>query len=303
MSPDVAPPPLPGLSVTVPFFARRIWVSFRPRPGASEWVRYDPAMLSQDPGITWIGHSTFLVRMDGISFLTDPMFSERASPFSFMGPRRMVAPGVPLAALPSIDFVLLSHDHYDHADRPSIRHLARAGAKFIVPKGMAEWVRGVGGDAMELEWWQEFGIKGLRTTCVPARHFSGRGLRDRNQRLWCGWVVSGRTRRFYYAGDTAYPSHFREIGQRLGPIDLAAVPIGAYLPSEMMHRVHTSPEEAVELAQEVGAARVLAMHFGTFDLSDEPVDEPPRRFLAAAARHGWGLDRAWVMKVGETRAW
>src|SRR6478609_2800452 len=153
------------------------------------------------------------------------MFSERASPFSFMGPRRMVPPGVSLTALPSIDFVLLSHDHYDHADRSSVEHLARAGAKFIAPQGMAAWVRGLGGNATELDWWQEVGINGLRVACVPARHFSGRSLRDRNRRLWCGWVVSGPTRRFYYAGDTGYPSHFQEIGQRLGPIDLAAVPI------------------------------------------------------------------------------
>src|SRR6478672_6177506 len=179
MSPDVAPPPLPGLSVTVPFFARRIWVSLRPRPGASEWVRYDPAMLSQDPGITWIGHSTFLVRMHDVSFLTDPMFSERASPFRFMGPKRLLPPGVPLEALPPIDFVLLSHDHYDHADLPTVQWLARRGVRFIVPLGMRQWVERAGGQASELDWWQDTEVVGVTVHCVPAQHFSGRSLGDR----------------------------------------------------------------------------------------------------------------------------
>jgi L-ascorbate metabolism protein UlaG (beta-lactamase superfamily) len=241
--------------------------------------------------------------MDGVSFLTDPMFSERASPFSFMGPRRLVPPGVPFDALPPLSFVLLTHDHYDHSDRPTVLRLARRGVSFVVPRGLAQWVRDAGGRAIELEWWQETDIAGLRITCVPARHFSGRTLRDRNRRLWCGWVVRGRTRTFYDAGDTAYPDHFKEIGQRLGPIDLAAVPIGAYLPAAMMHPVHVTPEEALLIAEAVGARTAVAMHHGTFDLADEAVDEPARRFRAEAARRGWGPDRAWLMKVGETRDW
>jgi len=264
---------------------------------------YDVAATTRDPSITWIGHSTFLVRMDGACFVTDPMFSERASPFSFMGPRRMVPPGVPLSALPRLDFVLLTHDHYDHADLTTVKHLARQNVPFIVPLGMAEWVRAAGGTATELGWWQEHQLAGLEISCVPARHFSGRSLRDRNRRLWCGWVVRGKSRTFYDAGDTAWTDQFREIGQRLGPMDLATVPIGAYLPAEMMHPVHTTPEEALRIAQEARARKVVAMHFGTFDLSDEPVDEPARRFRAEAERLGWGADRAWLMKVGETRDW
>jgi N-acyl-phosphatidylethanolamine-hydrolysing phospholipase D len=297
------PPRLPGLRTTLPFFARRIRASFRPRTGAAPEVAYEPAALLKDPSLTWIGHSTFFVRMDGASLLTDPMFSQRASPLSFMGPRRMVAPGVPLDAFAAVDVALLSHDHYDHADAATVRRLARRGVHFVVPVGLAQWVQGLGGQATELEWWQDTEVAGLRVTCVPARHFSGRSLWDRNRRLWAGWVIAGPTRRFYYAGDTAYPCHFREIGQRLGPIDLAAVPIGAYLPAEMMHPVHTTPEEGFQIAVDVGARRAVAMHFGTFDLSDEAVDDPPRRFRQEADRRGWGPDRAWVMKIGETRDW
>jgi N-acyl-phosphatidylethanolamine-hydrolysing phospholipase D len=303
MTARTPPLPFPGIRVAVPFFLRRIRVSLQPRPGAAPRVPFDGRALDREPSITWIGHSSFLVRMDGVFFLTDPMFSERASPFSFMGPRRMVPPGVPLTALPRIDFVLLTHDHYDHADLSTVKHLAGLGVPFVVPLGLAGWVRAAGGRATELDWWRETELAGVRITCVPARHFSGRSLRDRNRRLWCGWVVSGKTRRFYDAGDTAYPDHFSEIGERLGPIDLATVPIGAYLPAVMMHAVHTTPEEGLRIARDVGARTAVAMHFGTFDLSDEPVDEPARRFRAEAARQGWGTDRAWIMNIGETRDW
>jgi N-acyl-phosphatidylethanolamine-hydrolysing phospholipase D len=241
--------------------------------------------------------------MDGVTFLTDPMFSDRASPFSFTGPRRMAQPGVPLEALPPVSFALLSHDHYDHADRPTVRRLAQRGVRFVVPLGLADWVRSVGGQAIELDWWQELELEGVRIHCVPAQHFSGRSLRDRNRRLWAGWVVSGRTRRFYHVGDTGYSPDFKAIAQRVGPIDLATVPIGAYLPAAIMHPVHVTPEEALQIGADVKAARIVAMHFGTFDLADEPLDEPPRRFRAEAERLGWGPNRAWIMKVGETRQW
>jgi N-acyl-phosphatidylethanolamine-hydrolysing phospholipase D len=296
-------PELPGIGVTLPFFARRIWVTLMPRPGAVSSVPYDSAAIARSPSLTWIGHSTFLVRMDGVAFLTDPMFSDRASPFSFMGPRRMVPPGVPLEELPPVNFVLLSHDHYDHADRRTVERLAERGVRFVVPVGLADWVRSAGGKAIELDWWQEIELDGLRIHCVPAQHFSGRSFRDQRRRLWAGWVVSGPSRRFYYAGDTGYSADFKAIGEQLGPFDLATVPIGAYLPAAMMHPVHTTPEEALQLGRDVNAARIVAMHFGTFDLADEPLAEPPRRFRAEAERLGLGPDRAWVMKVGETREW
>ena len=297
------PRDLPGFGEMMPFFLRKAWTSLVPRSGGAHLVRFDRAAMMRNPSITWIGHSTMLVRMDGVTFLTDPIFSERASPVGFAGPKRLVPPGVPLQDLPEIDFVLLSHDHYDHTDLPSVQVLAARGARFIVPLGLGELVRGAGGDAVELDWWQTHEIGDIRIHCVPAQHFCGRGLADGNHRLWAGWVVEGPTHRFYHAGDTGYFSGFADIGRRFGPIDLAAIPIGAYDPRPIMHSVHLNPEEAIQAAVDMGATRVIAMHFGTFDLTDEPLDEPPRRFHAAADAHGLDPDRAWTLDVGESRRW
>jgi len=288
---------------TAGFLVRRIWVALVRRPGAAARVPYDSEAIARSPTITWIGHSAFLVRMDGVTFLTDPMFSDRAGPLPFVGPPRLVPPGMPLAALPKVHFALLSHDHYDHADFESVKALSQRGVQFVVPLGLGEWVNRAGGRAIELDWWQSVPLDGVRVTCVPAQHFSGRSLRDHNRRLWAGWVVAGPTRRFYHTGDTGYSPEFAKVGERLGPIDLAAVPIGAYRPAAIMHLVHTTPEEALRIGLDVRARRIVAMHFGTFDLADEPLDEPPQRFRREAERRGLGLDQAWVLKIGETREW
>ena len=293
----------PGLMTMFPFFLRKAWTSLLPRSGAAPWVPYDREAIEHNPSITWIGHSTMLVRMDGVTFLTDPIFSERASPVAFLGPKRLVPPGVPLDDLPPIDFVTLSHSHYDHTDLPSIEALARRGTRFFVPLGMAELVREAGGHAVELDWWQSATMGNVRIHCVPAQHFSGRSLTDTNERLWAGWVIEGPTRRFYHAGDTGYFDGFATIAARLGPVDLAALPIGAYRPEEIMRSVHMNPEEAVQALLDLHATRAVGMHFGTFDLTDEPPDEPPRWFHAEADRRGLKPDRVWTLAVGETRRW
>lgn len=297
------PRDVPGFNEMLPFFLRKAWTSLVPRAGGARRVPFNRAAMRRNPSITWIGHSTMLVRMDGVTFLTDPIFSERASPVGFAGPKRLVPPGVPLPDLPEIDFVVLSHDHYDHTDLPSVAALAARGARFVVPLGLGELVRGAGGDAVELDWWQSYAIGNIRIHCVPAQHFCGRGVGDHNRRLWAGWVVEGPTRRFYHAGDTGYFSGFADIGKRLGPIDLAAIPIGAYDPHSIMHSVHLNPEEAIQAAVDMRAARVIGMHFGTFDLTDEPPDEPPLRFHAAAYQQGLDPKQAWTLDVGETRGW
>lgn len=296
------PRPLPGVATMFPFLLRKAWTSLLPRGGAARLVPFDRTAMMHNPSVTWIGHSTMLVRMDGVTFLTDPIFSERASPVAFAGPQRRVPPGVPLSELPPIDFVLISHDHYDHADVASIAALAQRGARFIVPLGLGDLVRDAGGMASELDWWESVDVGAVQVHCVPSQHFSGRSALNSNDRLWSGWVVAGPTRRFYHAGDTGYFDGFKEIGARLGPIDLAAVPIGAYDPPAIMQFVHLNPEEAVQAALDLRATRVVAMHYGTFDLTDEPLDEPPRRFHAAA-QQSFGKRRAWTLNVGESRSW
>jgi N-acyl-phosphatidylethanolamine-hydrolysing phospholipase D len=295
--------PLPGAFTMTPFLLRKAWTSLVSRDGAAPVVPFDAAAVAENPSVTWIGHATFLVRMDGATFLTDPIFSDRASPVSFAGPKRLVPPGIPLDALPLIDFVTLSHDHYDHTDVESIRVLARRGARFVVPLGLGALVREAGGQAVELDWWQSTETNGVRVHAVPAQHFCGRSLTDADRRLWAGWVVAGPTRRFYHAGDTGYFAGFAAIGERLGPIDLAAVPIGAYDPASIMRFVHLNPEEAMRAALDARAVRTVGMHWGTFDLTDEPLDEPPRRFRAAARAAGLADDRAWTLAIGETRRW
>ncbi|HEX5067148.1 MAG TPA: MBL fold metallo-hydrolase, partial [Myxococcota bacterium] len=244
-----------------------------------------------------------LVQMDHVTFLTDPIWSETPSPIGF-GPRRFVPPGVALDALPSIDFVLISHNHYDHLDLPTLTALAaRDGAtRFFVPLGNAALLREAGIENIEeLDWGMSRAYQGVQITCTPAQHWSRRGLDDERAALWSSWAVSGPTRRFYFAGDTGYFAGFGAIARALGPFDLAAVPIGAYEPVAMMKDSHLNPEEAVQAALDLDARAALGIHYATFDLSDEPLDEPPRRFRAAAAQSKLGESGAWVLSVGEVR--
>ncbi|HEY0299839.1 MAG TPA: MBL fold metallo-hydrolase [Rhizomicrobium sp.] len=297
------PRPHAGAGTMLPFLLSKVWQSIAGRSATTPQVPFDPKALRHNPSITWIGHSTFLVRMDGVTFLTDPIFSERASPVGFAGPARVVEPGVPLDALPRLDFALVSHNHYDHFDFASIAALAQRNVPIFVPLGLGELVTAAGGRAIELDWWQSAQIGSVSVHCVPAQHFSGRSLTDGDQTLWAGWVVEGASRRFYHAGDTGYFNGFKEIGERLGPIDLAAIPIGAYDPSVIMQFVHMNPEEAVQAGVDSRASTVVGMHWGTFDLTDEPLDEPPRRFHAEISRRALDGVAGWTMAVGETRRW
>lgn len=291
------------LTVQLPFFLGAFGRSLRTPGGLPPRVDFDATAIDRNPSLTWIGHSTFLVRFDGISFLTDPVFAERVSPFSWAGPKRLVPPGVPIDALPPVDFALLSHDHYDHTDLEAVAALAQRGVRFIVPLRMGELVRSVGGEAVELDWWESTEIAGVRVHCVPAQHFSGRWIDDQDYRLWAGFVVEGPTTSFFHAGDTGYFDGFRSIRERIGPIDIAALPVGAYEPAAMMSWVHMNPEEAVQAAVDLEARHVVPMHYGTFELTSEAMDDPPKRFLAEWQRRGLGLDRAWVLPVGGTRHW
>jgi N-acyl-phosphatidylethanolamine-hydrolysing phospholipase D len=259
---------------------------------------------------TWIGQATTLLQMGGLNVLTDPMFSERAFPVQWMGPRRVMPPGLPLDALPPLDVVLLSHNHYDHLDRPAVKRLARAHpqAAWIVPLGLGAYVRAWGvSEIVELDWWRQSDVRGLRVTATPARHFSARRVGDRCKTLWCGFAFETAGRRAYFAGDTAYHPQFGEIAARCGPFDFVMMPIGAYDPRWFMHVVHVDPEEAVQAYVDLTSAGpsplMLAIHWGTFRLTDEPMDEPPRRAAAAWGKQGLDSTRLWIAAFGETRPW
>ena len=258
-----------------------------------------------DPTVTWIGHATVLLRMDGLTILTDPHWSERASPLSWAGPRRLVPPGLPFEELPRVDVVLISHDHYDHLDLATVKRLAAEhDPLFVVPLGLKAWFADQGITRVEeRDWWQRVEHRGVSFVCVPAQHFSQRTPWDSNRRLWATWAVLGPSRRFYFTGDTGYFPGFAEVGKRLGPFDLAAVAIAAYVPPEIMRAVHVTPEEAVQVAEDARARVLLGVHWGTFDLAEEPLGEPPPRMLAEAARRGIGPERAWILRIGETRRW
>ncbi len=291
------------------FFASRVWgTTIAPRTASFAVAAVDERTLRLDhgrPTVTWVGHSTLLVQVDGVNFLTDPQWSDRASPVGFAGPRRITPPGVAFEALPPIHFVVISHDHYDHLDLPTVKRLAAAHRPlFLVPLGMKAWFTEHGiGEVEELDWWERRDVRGLAVTCVPVQHWSQRSPWDLNRRLWSGWTVAGHDRRFFFAGDTAHYSVFQEIGARLGPFDLAAVAIGAYLPARIMKWSHTTPEEALQIFADVRGRRFVAIHWGTFDLADEPLDEPPRRLLAQADRLGLDANPIWVLQHGETRRW
>jgi N-acyl-phosphatidylethanolamine-hydrolysing phospholipase D len=261
---------------------------------------------------TWIGHSTVLLQLGGINVLTDPMFSQRAFPLQWIGPRRIMDPAPTIDALPPLDVVVLSHNHYDHLDKRTVKRLAseHPEATWVVPLGIGAYIRPWGArEIIELDWWQQMLEKNLRVTATPARHFSARRFRDRNKSLWCGFAFEVGGMRAYFAGDTAYHPGFAEIGSRCGPFDLVMIPIGAYAPRWFMRIVHVDPEEAVQIYKDLIAAHrdsplplMLGVHWGTFRLTDEPMDEPPRRTMTRWRADGLPADRLWIARFGETRS-
>lgn len=289
------------------------WLANRHPAPWKKWIDSPPGppppSRMSDGGIraTFVGHSTVLIQMDRVNILCDPIWSMRASPFSWIGPRRHRRPGIRFEDLPPVDVVLQSHDHYDHLDVPTLRRITKTRSpKFVVPLGVrarliSHCIPG-GSEAAELDWWQSAAISdGVRVTAVPARHFSGRGPRDRDFTLWCGYVIEGPSGSVYFAGDTGYGPHFREIRERFPSLRLAFIPIGAFRPQWFMGAVHISPEDAIRAHRDLGANASIGIHFGVFRLADDGQDEPVDRLQNAIAESADPSVRFWILAFGEGR--
>lgn len=279
------------------------WRRERVKPPATFHVpRLDPTpeRLPPAPGhgirVTWVGHSTVLLQLDGRSYLTDPVWSARVGGVI----ARKTPPGVPFAALPRIDAILLSHNHYDHLDAPTLARFPRETPIFA-PSGVGPWLRRRGFTrVVERSWWEHEDMAGHRVTCVPAQHFSGRTLWDRDRTLWCGYVVEGNEgAKAYFAGDTGYFAGFQQIGTAFPGLDLALVPAGAYEPRWFMAPVHVSPDEAARAFVETGAARMLPIHWGAFQLADEALDAPPGELRRWWQKEGLDASRLLLPALGE----
>ncbi len=290
---------------------RLSWLVKRsPREGVSEFsvARNDPEFLKSNRNettLTWIGHATVLLQLNGKNILTDPHFSQRASPVQWAGPRRVVPPGVSLRDLPEIDMVVISHNHYDSLDTRSITRLYEReqgrNTTFFVPLGLGRWFRGLGiSRVIELDWWDRHEARGLEIIAVPAQHWSKRLLESANTTLWAGWVIRSKSFRFFFAGDSGYNSHFKEIGRTFGPFDLCAIPIGAYEPRWFMRTHHMNPREAVQVHLDVRSRKSVGIHWGTFKLTDEPLDEPPKKLANARKEKNVPEDEFEVLKHGQT---
>lgn len=267
-----------------------------------------PRAEPEETTITWVGHSTFLIQQGGLNILTDPVWSERVSPLSWAGPRRFVPPGVDFDQLPAIDIVLVSHDHYDHLDRDTVRRLvARFPAiRWHAPLGAARILNRFGArDVFEADWWDASETMDTTFTAVPAQHFSGRGMHNRDGTLWCGWAIRSEGHATLFAGDTGLHPEFGEIARIAGPFDLAILPVGAYEPRWFMRSVHMNPADALVALEALGGAgrvRMAPGHWGTFRLTDEPMDEPPRVLREQWKAAGLPAEQLWMLDHGGTRS-
>ncbi len=266
------------------------------------------------PAVTWIGHATTLVQAGGLNVLTDPIFSRRASPLRFAGPARAHPPGLSLAELPHIDVVVISHNHYDHLDRDSIVALSRqpgGSPLFLTPLGLKAWLLDLKiANAVELDWWQHHEHGSVEFHCTPAQHWSGRGVHDRNRTLWCAWAVLGEDFHWFFSGDTGYSQDFADTRRHFanrqgvehgGGFDLALIAVGACLPRWFMRLQHVDLPEAVQVHLDLGAKRSLGVHWGTFSLSDEPLDQPIHELDAARIAKGVAETEFFIMPIGATR--
>jgi len=268
-------------------------------------IENDGAFLrsnTTEPTVTWIGHSTALIQISGLNILTDPNFSPSLGffPSLGLGRKRFVPLGLKLKDLPRIDVVLISHSHYDHLDKETIRKLSPS-VNFLVPKGFKSWFASLGRDRCEeLDWGQKTDISGKTFWFLPLNHWSRRGLTDMNKRLWGSWLIQAGETKILFVGDSGYFAGFKQIGSLFTGITVAILPMGAYEPRWIMKENHMNPEETVQAFQDLNAHILVPIHWGTFKVTDEPMDEPPKRLLKAAESQGISKDKIKILKVGET---
>ncbi len=280
----------------------------QPKPWP-EWVvnRAEPTLpatlATGQVALTFVNHITFLLQFNGLNVLTDPVYAERVSPFRSLGPRRVRSPGLAFEALPPIHLVLVTHNHYDHLDIETLLRLAQAHSpRFVTSLGNRAFLAEFGIHAVdELDWWQSVATAGAHVTLTPAQHWSSRRPRNRNRTLWGGFIVRASGRQVYFAGDTGYWTHFQQVRERVGRVDLALLPIGAYEPRWFMRDQHMNPDDAVRAHIDLEAKVSVGTHFGCFQLTDEGIDDPPLELAAARGRHGVSADAFQVLETGETR--
>lgn len=280
------------LKVTWDYLREQFFGKQRREPtGIVPVILMEPSGLKAKPliglRVTWLGHSSVLIEIDGHRILTDPVFSQRASPFQFIGPKRLHNPPIPLGQLTGIDAVVISHNHYDHLDEAVIRHLAAQGTDFFVPLGVGAHIEAWNippTQIHEMDWWQEKKLGQLNIVATPTRHYSGRGFFDYKATLWASWSLIGPDHRLFFSGDTGYSELFRQIGERLGPFDLSIIKIGSYGPGAAWLDIHMTPEDAIQVHLDVGGKLMLPVHWATFNLGIHAWDEPIERAVKAATQ-------------------
>jgi L-ascorbate metabolism protein UlaG (beta-lactamase superfamily) len=285
------------------------WQRTRQRKLWPEWVenRAQPALpaalANGQIALTFINHITFLLQFNGLNVLTDPVYSQRVSPFRSLGPRRHRAPGLAFESLPPINLVVISHNHFDHLDIEALLRLNREHSpRFVTTLGNRAFLAEFGIHAVdELDWWQSVAAAGADVMLTPAQHWASRRPRSRNRTLWGGFIVRAGGRQVYFAGDTGYGAHFGQVRERVGRVDLALLPIGAYEPRWFMEDQHMNPDDSVRAHKDLQPKVSVGTHFGCFQLTDEGIDDPPLDLAIARERHGIAADAFQVLETGETR--
>lgn len=276
----------------------------RPSTFKLETIPNDGSVLrtnKSDFTATWIGHSTLFYQMDGINILVDPIWSDYASPVSFAGPKRITPPAIAMENMPPLDIVLITHNHYDHCDLPTLKKLGNKPF-YVVPLGVGKLIESAGiTNYKELDWGQSIEYKGMEIICIPSQHFSSRTMFDRNKTLWCSFIVRNDKHSICHIGDSGYFPGFRQIGDEYGPFDICALPIGAFEPKWFMGPVHMDPYEAVRAFQELKGDILVPHHWGTFHLADDPFDLPPQLYLKAVEACGLGNERCLLPEPGEVK--